>query len=57
MALVAAKSVPVVSEVERVTELTQSANVGRTYVPNAAGYTLDDLFRDRDRSRKRVLRI
>ena len=57
MALVAGKSVAIVSEAQRVTELTQSANVGRAYVPNAAGYTLDDLFRDRDRSRGRVLRI
>jgi len=57
MALVAGKSVAMPTEKAPITHLPDSARVGRQMVPNQAGYTLDDLFRDREMNRPKVLRL
>ena len=58
LAVVAGKSVAMPSDRLPVTQLTETANLGRQFVPNSAGYTLNALFEDREKGRRnRVLRL
>jgi len=59
LALVSHKSVGQLTEQPRVTELPDGVRMGKTYLPDGQGYTLDQLFEDRDDGNKRrgIIRI